>query len=183
MEFQPPPAPPERSTAEALRWLMVDRGFERGMRWRSVLVEVMSQQATTSSALMGAGRQQQTHVRPINSSSTTLASWNELQPLSDEDRQALVELAPTSEGELANAIAAAVAGGCERLGDVRWRRARSGAVLGERRHGPLRDFGSPARAVRLGKRCATPGCSFHDFHDGVCSHELELPARSRRKLS
>jgi hypothetical protein len=121
-------------------------------------------------------------VRPINSRQTYRVPPDALEPLAQEDQDALVEIGPISEPELANAIAMATAFGCS-VGDVKWRRSRGGALLGERRGTVQREYGSPARAIRLGKRCATPGCTFLDFHECPCSHELELEPRARKRKS
>ena len=147
-------------------WLVVDRGLDRGKRKRRVLVQL---QQSTPAPL----------VRPINSKRVHTVSWSELVPLSAADEECFVKLRPIGEAELADVLAAVAAKGCT-LGEVRWKRELNGAPYGERRDAVPKAVGSPKRAIRLGKKCTTPGCTFTDFHDGPCSHEIELAPRRGR---
>jgi hypothetical protein len=149
-------------------WLVVDRGLERGQQLRRVLVQL---QQSTPAPL----------VRAINSKIVHTAAWTDLAPLSAADEECFLKLSPIGEPELANVIAAVHAGGCT-LAELRWKRELNGAPYGARRDAVPKAVGSPKRAIRLGKMCTTPGCTFPDFHDGPCSHEHELaPRRSRAR--
>ena len=142
---------------------------------RRVLVEV--QPETIEGAL-----DQYPSLRAINSKILYLATWGELEPLSEEDEDGLEQLAAIGEAELADILAATTAKGCT-LGEIRWKHARNGFVSGVRRDAVPVAVGSPMKAVRLGKMCTSPGCKFTDFHDGPCSHALDLAPRRNRGRS
>ena len=84
------------------------------------------------------------------------------------------------EAELAKVSVALACHGCT-LGDVRFFRQRDGQISGERKDAaPKPDLGCSKTALRLGKKCATPGCTFFDFHDGLCSNAIDEVPKKRR---
>jgi len=152
-------------------WYVVERGIERGgvRKNRRVLAELQKAQPVPS-------------VRPINSEDSRTVSWSDLEPLNQADVEAMQQLEPISEAKLAQVLATAAEKGCA-LGEVRWKRQRNGELSGERKADAQRRARSPKKVVRSGKRCGTPGCTFLDHHDGLCSHEHDLAPRRRAAVA
>ena len=120
-------------------------------------------------------------MRIVNTERIYSATWAELEQPTRDEQQSLMELAQLSatEAELARVIAILADRGCA-LGSVRFTRTRGGELTGDKRDAvPTPHLGCSKVAVRLGKKCATPGCEFTDFHDGPCSHEMAPPKRRR----
>jgi len=164
---------PGASSSERVRcWLILERE-DGGSRWRQrqVLVNASFDSADPSYA----------SACIINSTQRIVVHSSELEPLTMEEIDSLQQLDDLgcSESALATVIAKLRETGCA-LGEINFQRDRNGQLSGQRKDAvPSTHLGCSKRVVRLGKRCTTPGCEFLDFHDGPCTHELQLEPRRR----
>lgn len=160
-------SPTTKLTAGQRCWLILDRYWVNSLlRQRRVLVEVVDGSK---------GR-----VRVVNTERTRTFAASTLEPLTKEERESLDELDQlgADEVELAKVFVALAHHGCT-LGDVRFHRQRDGQIDGERKAAaPKPHLGCSKTTVRLGKMCASPGCTFYRFHDGPCS-TFEEPKKRR----
>ena len=166
-------------------WCILERFTIRGVSsQRRVLVELKKIRGKAVTNFRGRPAQENScDARVINSERVCTVSRSDVEPLAEAERESLQQLEQlgVSEAELAKALAG-LAEKALGLSEVRWERERNGNLTGERKNvAPKPHFGCPARQIRLGKKCGTPGCTFTDFHHGPCSHEFDLEPRKRRR--
>lgn len=167
------------SPSERVRcWLVLERA-DGGSRQRRVLVN--ADIGHVRPAMSDVASPAPTSVCIINGTQRMMVACTELEPLTEAENDSLQQLdgLGCSESMLADVIAKLKESGCG-LGDINFQRDRNGQISGERKDAvPSPHLGCSKRVVRLGKRCTTPGCEFLDFHDGPCTHELQLEPRRR----